>query len=255
MKNLGAKLKAAREARELSLKDVHEATKLRVDMLENLENGIFDDKLAEIYRGGFLRIYASFLKFDEREIMREYKTAMAMVHSDGYRPSVSIIPSEEEIPQATNFGDSSEEQSQEIDMTSKYIKLGGIFVLAILVIVVFSMIFSSLMKSEDVPQPEVTQGTSNPVATSKESVNEVTSEKPILQIYAYSDTYLTVLKASDNSVVFTGNIKADTNKDFDLSEALMVRVTQAEKIKISRNSKIVYDKTRSGVCNFNVSPR
>ena len=56
MKNLGAKLKAAREAMQLSLRDVADATRLRIPVLEKMEDGSFDYKLQDIYKRGFLRI-------------------------------------------------------------------------------------------------------------------------------------------------------------------------------------------------------
>ncbi|MBO5254332.1 MAG: helix-turn-helix domain-containing protein [Opitutales bacterium] len=262
MKNLGAKLKAAREAKELSLKDVHEATKLRVDMLENLENGIFDDKLAEIYRGGFLRIYASFLKFDEKEIMREYKTAMAMRPSEEYRPQVSVVPSEEEVPQPTKFNDVVEDDTQVSDNTTKYIKMGGVFVLTILTIIILAMMISSLMSSDKkaIDDDATIQNQPQQVVEHKEEVkapiNDVVVQKPVLVISAYADTYVTVSKPMSNAApLFTATIKGGTTKEFPLEEALMVRVLDASKIKMMKNSQVIYDKTLTGVRVFNVSAR
>ena len=250
MKNLGAKLKAAREAKELSLRDVADATRLRIHVLENMEKGAFDYDLPDIYKRGFLRIYAAFLKFNVDDIMREYNTAMAMRSPDdsGKRPVMVAV--EEEIPQITNFEDSQDVPSDEIDMTSKYIKLGGAFVLAILAIIVVVMIASSLIKDEPSNREE-----SQPTTAVENSINEV-SVKPVkLVVTASGDTYITISKVGSKEVIFTGTLKNGMVKDFALEETLFVRVADASKIKLERDGDVIYDKSRTGVCGFNVSPR
>ena len=99
MKNLGAKLKAAREAMQLSLRDVADATRLRINVLEKMEDGSFDYDLQDVYKRGFLRIYAAFLKLNVDDIMRQYNTAVAMRSESGRRRLVV----ESEPEQETKF--------------------------------------------------------------------------------------------------------------------------------------------------------
>ena len=61
MKNLGEKLTEARNAMGLSVRDVADQTRLRIDDIEKMESGEFNINLPEIYRRGFLKIYAAFL--------------------------------------------------------------------------------------------------------------------------------------------------------------------------------------------------
>ncbi len=254
MKNIGAKLKAAREAMQLSLRDVADATRLRILVLEKMEDGSFDYKLQDIYKRGFLRIYAAFLKLDVDAIMREYNTAVARSSSeDGRRKLVVAQPEEEEIPQETNFGEMQQTQEPELDMTAKYVKLGGAFVLAILAIIVVVMVASSLTKSEPdaniAPQEQSVE--EKPVA-----INEVPVASNVLVISADGDTYLTVAKSANRaSSLFTGTLKAGDKKEFKLDEALFVRVTDASKVKMSRGDKVIYDKTFTGVRGFDVMPK
>ncbi len=259
MKNLGAKLKAAREAMQLSLRDVADATRLRIPVLEKMEDGSFDYKLQDIYKRGFLRIYAAFLKLDVADIMREYNTALAMrsASEDGRRRVIAVQSEDESEPiQETNFGDSVQEQESDVDMTAKYVKLGGAFVLAILAIIVVVMIVSSLTKSASDSDELVPEQTQQVVEKNVSPINEVAVEPAVLEISAYADTYITVAQAANHAkAVFTGALKAGEKKDFKLDEALFVRVTDASKVKMSRNGKVIYDKTLSGVRGFDVSPR
>ena len=98
MKNLGAKLKSAREAMQLSLRDVADVTRLRIPVIEKMEDGTFDYDLQDIYKRGFLRIYAAFLKLDVDAVMREYNTALAMKPSEEARKR--FAPAAEEEPAA-----------------------------------------------------------------------------------------------------------------------------------------------------------
>ncbi len=256
MKNIGAKLKAAREAMQLSLRDVADATRLRILVLEKMEDGSFDYKLQDIYKRGFLRIYAAFLKLDVDAIMREYNTAVARLSSeDGRRKLVVAQPEEEEVPQETNFGEMPQAQEAELDMTAKYVKLGGAFVLAILAIIVVVMVASSLTKST-VSAEDAMNAVVAIEKSSEAPLNEVPVASNVLVISADGDTYLTVAKSANRaSSLFTGTLKAGDKKEFKLDEALFVRVTDASKVKMSRGDKVIYDKSFTGVRGFDVMPK
>ncbi len=250
MKNLGAKLKAARESMQLTLRDVADVTRLRISVLENMENGVFDSKLKDIYKRGFLRLYAAFLKLDVDAVMREYNTATAMRQSEESRFGAAPAFVEDAPKDGTRF-DEPEEQQSSPDMTAKYIKLGGAFVLAILAIVVVVMVVSALTKratSTPAKQPDIEQ----PAVVGSADAPKV------LSIEAAEEAYVTVFKnnaAGAEVVVWTGTIPAGAKKDFQLDETLIVRATDASKIKMVRDGAVVYDKKLSGIRRFIIKPR
>lgn len=251
MKNLGAKLKAARESMQLTLRDVADVTRLRISVLEDMENGVFDSKLKDIYKRGFLRLYAAFLKLDVDAVMREYNTAMAMKQSEESRFGAAPAFVEDAPKDGTRFDDEPEEQQTSSDATAKYIKLGGAFVLAILAIVVVVMVVSALTKratSTPAEQPSVEQ----PAV-----VASVDAPK-VLSVEAAEEAYITVFKNNASGaevVVWTGTIPAGSKKDFQLDETLTVRATDASKIKMVRDGTVIYDKKLSGIRKFVVKPR
>ena len=85
MKNLGEKLTEARNAMGLSVRDVADQTRLRIDDIEKMESGEFNINLPEIYRRGFLKIYAAFLKLNVDEVLAEY-TALQAARAGGHKP-------------------------------------------------------------------------------------------------------------------------------------------------------------------------
>lgn len=73
MNNLGAILRAKREERGLSLKDVELALSIRIKYLEALEEERFDVIPGEVYVKGFLRNYATYLDLNAEEIVQLFK--------------------------------------------------------------------------------------------------------------------------------------------------------------------------------------
>jgi len=72
MQNIGEKLEEARKRQGISIREAAEATKVRSDFLLNLENNNFDFNLPEVYRQGFLKLYARYLKLDAEKILTDY---------------------------------------------------------------------------------------------------------------------------------------------------------------------------------------
>lgn len=66
-------LKAAREARGLSLQDIFSATRISLINLSAMESGDFDRLPPPIYTRSFLRKYAGAIGVDEKEILNRYE--------------------------------------------------------------------------------------------------------------------------------------------------------------------------------------
>lgn len=86
MESIGEKLRQAREARKISIKDVVKETNISPVYLQALEEEKFDKFPSETYLVGFLRTYAEFLKLDVDAIVQSYK---------GYKIGESATPLEE----------------------------------------------------------------------------------------------------------------------------------------------------------------
>lgn len=64
----GTLLKSTREANGISLRVVHEATKIPMDVLRAIEEGYTVRTLAPFYLKGFIRMYAEYLKINVQDI-------------------------------------------------------------------------------------------------------------------------------------------------------------------------------------------
>ncbi|MFQ5512345.1 MAG: helix-turn-helix domain-containing protein [Candidatus Krumholzibacteriia bacterium] len=68
--SVGELLRGAREGKEMTLEDVHQATKISVDVLTALEQDDLDSFQSDIYLKGFIRNYAKLLQIDAQEVLR-----------------------------------------------------------------------------------------------------------------------------------------------------------------------------------------
>jgi cytoskeletal protein RodZ len=69
MSTVAEQLRQAREAKQLTVEQVVEITKIRTDHLRALEEGNFDVFSAPVYIRGFVRSYATLLKLDVPQVM------------------------------------------------------------------------------------------------------------------------------------------------------------------------------------------
>ncbi|HEV3231477.1 MAG TPA: RodZ domain-containing protein [Candidatus Dormibacteraeota bacterium] len=90
---LGSTLRQARESKELPLREVEWATRIKADYLQALEREDFAALPAPVYARGFLRTYANYLGIDPEPLIAEYNQlnpAAAQIIST--RPAVRRDP-------------------------------------------------------------------------------------------------------------------------------------------------------------------
>lgn len=78
LKKLGEKLRNKRQEKNLSLKEVENATSIRQSFLESIEEGSITDQIAGIYAQGFLKQYAAFLGLEVDQLQKEHPGAFRM---------------------------------------------------------------------------------------------------------------------------------------------------------------------------------
>jgi cytoskeletal protein RodZ len=77
-KKMGEKFRGKREEMNLSLKEVENATSIRMLYLQAIEEGRVDQFLSNVYALGFIRQYANFLGFENDKLNKEFPEALRM---------------------------------------------------------------------------------------------------------------------------------------------------------------------------------
>lgn len=73
MVSIGEELKREREYREISLREISDATKINIRMLEAIEKDNFAVLPGGIFNRNFIRAYAEFIGLDPEVIIRKYQ--------------------------------------------------------------------------------------------------------------------------------------------------------------------------------------
>ena len=279
MKNLGDKLLKARTDMGISVRDAAVATKLRADVIEKMESGNFNIKLAEIYKRGFLRIYATFLKLDAEAIIEEYTLASQTaseiskyrVIANRPQPDGDEVVSNQQQFQSPNtsagsrFGDPEDEEKETSAMDFSTKKM-AVVIGGVLLAVVFIILIVSSLVGKDVPEENQDVAMNVDVSTQStpsqtggtSGLNEVPTQDLTLVLTALADTYVLVypdLKTPDGKpteVFYTGAMQAGERKEFRSKVPVMVRLTDAERIKIERNGKALDTKGAKGLQLFRI---
>ena len=93
---LGEKLRAAREARGISISEVAEQTRIAPMYIECIENDNYKPLPGGIFNKGFVKSYARFIGLDEQEALHDYSRLIAQTEAStpaitetrSYRPEV-----------------------------------------------------------------------------------------------------------------------------------------------------------------------
>jgi cytoskeletal protein RodZ len=78
LKKMGEKFRAKREELNLTLKEVENATSIRMVYLQAIEDGRVDHFLSNVYALGFIRQYGSFLGFENEKLAKEFPEALRL---------------------------------------------------------------------------------------------------------------------------------------------------------------------------------
>ncbi len=92
MSAVAQQLRQAREARNLTVEQVVEITKIRTDHLRALEDGNFDVFSAPVYIRGFVRTYSALLKLDVPQVMSALDAELAQTTKFAEPPSLTEHP-------------------------------------------------------------------------------------------------------------------------------------------------------------------
>ena len=92
MSTVAEQLRQAREARNLTVQQVVEITKIRTDHLRALEEGNFDVFSAPVYIRGFVRSYSTLLKLDVPQMMAALEAELAQTTKFAEPPPLAGHP-------------------------------------------------------------------------------------------------------------------------------------------------------------------
>lgn len=257
MPNIGERLEEARKRQGISLREAAEATKIRSDFLLNYESNNFEFDMPEVYRRGFLKLYASFLKMDVEKVMTDYN-AVLLGSSQLARRENKEFFGRMDLPEKTKpiggaesnppFGahnpppepktESSAPPANPIDTQSDaslYWKIGAIFLGGFVIVGLITLLIQTIFSSGDSdPQkaPTATETTVTQSTNGNSSTPATSEEVGSFRIIANGDVLnVMVRQDKDREKLFGRSMTA--GEEVEITREGPVRVVSSDIDKIT----------------------
>lgn len=238
---IGQKLKSAREAQGLSLRQIYERTKIPINHLQAIDNGAPDDLPEVVYVAGFIKRYAECIGLDGQVLADEYRR-------------------QENGAASGNGNGKSKLASQPVYVTPDYIKhtridnsaptykLLPFYGLIIVVVIGAISWYTTQNANNNQPDPNV--------LSLKESVNQLQQNAPIgatgtvpatgatpaladkVVLTGNQHVWLEVKRQSSGEALFTGYLEQGDRREFQDSQGLRIRAGNGGNVSVEFKGKI-----------------
>lgn len=267
MQTIGERLEEARKRKGISLREAAEATKIRSDFLGNIEQNKLDFDLPEIYKRGFLKNYARYLKLDVEKIVTDYNAQQLSNSRLGKKagaewfgqmelkkPEKAEEAESAEEPESPSLGrilpkptraeaeaeDSEAREEEESDKTF-YMKIGLIFVGTLaLVFVLFGLVWAILGSGQSeepvTATPELRDSPSISDTLAGGGETEAVSADSIT-LLASGNVYVLVKQKEDNEELYRNTMGEGESITLDKSGPVDILFTAGEFLTIEHGGE------------------
>ena len=263
MQTIGERLEEARKRKGISLREAAEATKIRSDFLSNIEQNKFEFELPEIYKRGFIKNYAHYLKLDPEKVITDF-SAQQLGNTRGKKGasewfgSMEPKSSDKEAPTETAEGTPSygrisakptskptqieeEDQADEGDKMF-YLKAGLIFLGTIaLAFIIFGLVKAILGGPKEEPSdPQFREDTvAEAPARPDSSYVEPTTDPNQFKLIASDTVYVAARQVNDRRMLFQGTLSAGQVVSLQKEGPVEIVFTVAANISVNFNGETI----------------
>ena len=233
MQTIGEKIEETRKRKGISLSEAAEATKIRRDFLLNIESNEYNYDLPEIYKRGFIKNYAKYLKLNPEKVLSQYQEQLITqssrakkTNSDFFAPNADLNQTADQgslepllekpslgkinLDKPTAISEESTTSEEQPARNELYIKTGILGLCTLLFVFGIFWLIQTISQSIS-SNSEVTASTTNidvasPITDSNASAQSI--EYPIseITIKTSGNVYVQVRQKSDNKVLFTKSL-------------------------------------------------
>jgi cytoskeleton protein RodZ len=285
MQTIGEKLLEAREKKGVSLRDASETTKIRADFLAHFENDEFDFDLPEIYKRGFIRNYARFLKLDTESILADYTAQRLNTASRSRREGAANdlfgeidLQPQKAVDRKTTAKETAAKPVTENDLSTRqvpvgkiddianddtdvagisfedkmrYLKIGTVFAGVLVAILIIVWLVSMISGSNATVDPIQDQ------AATPRRTGEIPSNTPrtnateIFVLHATGNVYAIVDEPHSGVEHFRGRMTAGQSQQMQITAPVRIRLTAGENIEFEfRDERIRPSRDGTSIINL-----
>jgi cytoskeleton protein RodZ len=246
LETIGQKLKAAREAQGLSLRQIYERTKIPINHLQAIDTGVSDDLPEPVYVAGFIKRYAECIGLDGQVLADEYRRMDGATDGNG-KPKAAGPQQVYVTPEYLKHA--------RIDNRPPTYKLWPFYVVAIVVLMVVLSWYST-QQSQTAQQPDpynlslkdsaaqlgsqsgINAATPNATGTGTANGAPATPQDDKVILSASQHVWVEVKKLSSGESIFTGYLEQGDRREFSDSQGLRIRAGNGGSISTEFKGKI-----------------
>lgn len=233
--NLGERLEEARKRRGISLREAAEATKIRSDYLQMMENNQFEIPLPTIYQRGFLRNYARYLKLDTEKIMADFDAWSITQNRGGRRQETREALGRMELGEGHGqaVAEKGQDNAAAPDHGESDRKLWMKIALIVSACTILALVIVIAIRMATPPAQPGSNASSTP---SESPATTPTANQPVLLV-ASDAVGVIVRQAADNREIFRGSLAPGEEKEISASGELIIQYTKGSALEIERSGK------------------
>mgnify|MGYP001203475591 CR=1 FL=1 len=263
---IGEKLEEARKRKGVSIKEAAQATKVRTDFLLNFESNDFDFDLHTVYKEGFLKLYARYLKLDPKEIVEEFRAStVSGLHSVRRTETESLgrmeLPTQQVVEEeATAYNTKERDLFYEEDRfyetddepssapTVNW-KTGAIFGGTFAFVALVAVGIGKFITSEPATVNTQIASTEMVQAPTQETLQSTLAQpfREELFLMAEDTVHVVVLQEKDKKRLFSGNMRKGDTHIVEHEGAVKIHFSDGDKLVLEREDGKRVKPGRSGV--------
>lgn len=261
--HFGSKLEQARTRQGITLREASDATKIRTDFLLSFENDHGNVSMPEIYKRGFIKLYARYLKLDPEEIVQDYlayhQTDSKKAKKDGKEifGRIHLPETETDVKEEESFLEQSQlplhnietirspsdpernykHSEQNLEETkSLYLKIGLMFGGGLALVILIGVLLTSAFRSHstDTLVAHSHAAKSSKETTKKPAVVKNDFVEELTLIGEGSEVEVTVMQENDKAELFSGYLQPNKPVSITRKGPVKIRYSDGSQIVIQR---------------------
>lgn len=238
--NIGQRLKSAREAQGLSLRQVYDRTKIPINHLQCIDEGNPEDLPEPVYVSGFIKRYAECVGLDGQLLGEEYRRSLEEgSNKKGSRSSKMAVQTMYVPPEYLNKA-----RRRSSAPAYKLWLFNTVILIAVVALITWFLNSQTVLLTNQADPSlaslkeataRLTPGTETPsVAPLNEEAEQITK----LSLIGKRHVWVEIKRVSNGEALFTGYMEQGDKKDFEDSQGLRIRAGDGGSLSVDRGGKI-----------------
>jgi cytoskeleton protein RodZ len=242
LEQIGLKLKAARETQGLSLRQIHDRTKIPIGHLQALDGGMCDDLPEPVYVAGFIKRYGDCVGLNGQSLSEEYRRAADSNGDNGKATWGKNAGVPEAVIVTPEYYRSNKLDSGTPTFKTMYFN-------AIWIVVVIGLVsylgMTQLNNQANQQDPSVLSlqqsaalHNANNLPTTNPSGAPMVMPNDHVTLNATQHVWVEVKSASNGQSLFTGYMESGDRKEFKDPQGLRIRAGNGASLNVDYQGKV-----------------